>query len=337
VRLISVGKRYGLRQPWIVRDVSQEVAAGRLIRLEGPNGSGKSTLLRLIAGVLVPSAGRVTSRPHAGYVPERFPAALAFSAREYLQHMGRIHGLSPAGVRAAADEWLERLGAADYAQAPLRTLSKGMCQKVAIAQALLARPGLLVLDEAWTGLDQAARGALDVAVSERLDAGGRVLFADHDPARLAGRVDQRWQLAGGRVTVIPGGGRPGPRAGSGPTAAGAGPALQAATIEVTGLEPPSLERLARLAGVLGVAAAPAGTGKQRRAEENRLDRVRIDDAVRPLERVRVTVSAAASDAVLRELLSWDGVHVSGVGPAAEPPGPGTPRAAEAGGGADASR
>jgi ABC-2 type transport system ATP-binding protein len=104
VRLISVGKRYGLRQPWIVRDVSQEVAAGRLIRLEGPNGSGKSTLLRLIAGVLVPSAGRVTSRPHAGYVPERFPAALAFSAREHLQHMGRIHGLSPAGARATADE-----------------------------------------------------------------------------------------------------------------------------------------------------------------------------------------------------------------------------------------
>jgi hypothetical protein len=117
----------------------------------------------------------------------------------------------------------------------------------------------------------------------------------------------------------------------------AGPALQAATIEVTGLEAPSLERLARLAGVLGVASAQAGTGEPRRAEENRLDRVRIDDAVRPLERVRVTVSAAASDAVLRELLSWDGVHVSGVGPAAEPPGPGTPGAAEAAEGADASR
>ena len=101
MRLISVGKRYGLRQPWIVRDVSHEVAAGRLIRLEGPNGSGKSTLLRVIAGVLVPSAGRVTGRPHTGYVPERFPAALAFSAREYLHHMGRIHGLSPAAISAA--------------------------------------------------------------------------------------------------------------------------------------------------------------------------------------------------------------------------------------------
>ncbi len=284
MRLMTVGKRYGLRQPWIVRDVSQEVAAGRLIRVAGPNGSGKSTLLRVIAGVSVPSAGRVTGRPHAGYVPERFPPALAFSAREYLEHMGRIHGLPSAAAAAAAEEWLERLGARDYARAPLRTLSKGMCQKVAIAQALLARPGLLVLDEAWTGLDQAARGALDAAVAERLAGGGIVLFVDHDPARLADQVGEQWQLAGGRVTVVAAGASQ--PEGSGWSAAGAGPAPQTATIEVTGLEAISLDRLGRLPGVLGVAGQTAT--------------------------VRVTVSAAASDALLRELLSWDGVHVSAV-------------------------
>jgi ABC-2 type transport system ATP-binding protein len=80
-----------------------------------------------------------------------------------------------------------------------------MCQKVAIAQALLACPGLLVLDEAWTGLDQAARGALDVAVAERVAGGGAVLFVDHSAARLAGLVDERWHLAGGTVTVTSGG------------------------------------------------------------------------------------------------------------------------------------
>src|SRR6202034_1649671 len=100
---------------------------------------------------------------------------LAFSAREYLTHMSRIHGLRGAAAMAAADNWLDRLGAADYAGSPLKTLSKGMCQKVALAQALLARPGLLVLDEAWTGLDQAARGALDAAVAERLSEGCTVL------------------------------------------------------------------------------------------------------------------------------------------------------------------
>jgi len=338
VRLISVGKRYGLRQPWIVRDVSQEVAAGRLIRLEGPNGSGKSTLLRLIAGVLVPSAGRVTSRPHAGYVPERFPAALAFSAREYLQHMGRIHGLSPGTVRAATDEWLERLGAADYAQAPLRTLSKGMCQKVAIAQALLAQPGLLALDEAWTGLDQAARGVLDTAVADRLAAGGSVLFVDHDPARLAGRVDQRWQLAGGRVAVVPGGAKHGPRPESDVTESGAGPALQAATIEVTGLEAASVGRLAELAGVLEVDLHPAGAPEAGAPEAGAPEAEAPEAEADGMRRVvRVKVSAAASDGVLRELLSLDGLHVSAVGPAAEQPGPGLPRRGEAGRETEASR
>ena len=157
MRLEAVGKRYGVRQPWVVRDVSLDVAGGRLIRVEGPNGSGKSTLLRVVAGVTTASRGRVSGRPHTGYVPERFPGGLPFSGQEYLLHMARVHGLRGDAGRRRVDEWLERLGAAGYAAAPLRALSKGMCQKIAIAQALLSRPGLLVLDEAWTGLDVSAR------------------------------------------------------------------------------------------------------------------------------------------------------------------------------------
>jgi ABC-2 type transport system ATP-binding protein len=303
MRLDAVGKRYGLRQPWVVRDVTQDVAAGRLIRVEGPNGSGKSTLLRMAAGVTVPSAGRVTGRPPTGYVPERFPGGLAFSAREYLAHMSRIHGLSGAAVPAAAEEWLARLGASEYASAPLRTLSKGMCQKVVIAQALLAQPGLLVLDEAWTGLDQAARGALDAAVAQRVAAGGAVLFVDHDPARLAGRVDERWQLAGGRVAVAPGrapasermsavvadGGSTGIEGAAATRRPDAeGPGAATAIIDVTGLEPGSLAELARLPGVITTATGAAAHG---------------------VSRVRLTVVAGASDEVLRALLGWDGVHV----------------------------
>ena len=306
MRLQAVGKRYGLRQPWIVRDVSAEIAAGRLIRLEGPNGSGKSTLLRVLAGVTMPSAGKVTGRPHAGYVPERFPGGLAFSAREYLHHMGRIHGLPGPAVTQAADDWLERLGATDYARAPLKTLSKGMCQKVAIAQALLARPGLLVLDEAWTGLDQAARGALDTAVDERLGEGGTVLFVDHDPVRLAERVDERWQLGGATVTMAAGPAADRPvvlepgAEGPGARAPGSRPAPMAAIIEVTGLEAGSLVQLGALRGVLDMAA----------------DAIAADGPARKLGPVRVTVAVEASDSVLRELLSWDGVHVVTVRPGA---------------------
>jgi ABC-type multidrug transport system ATPase subunit len=283
MRLEAVGKRYGLRQPWIVRDVTREVAAGTLIRLEGRNGSGKSTLLRIAAGALLPSAGRVTGRPHAGYVPERFPTGLAFSAREYLRHLSRIHGLTgPAGL-AAVDEWLERLGAAEYAAAPLRTLSKGMCQKVAIAQALLSKPGLLLLDEAWTGLDQAARGELDTAVRERVAAGGTVMYVDHDPARLAAEVSERWQLADGEVIV---------RVGCAP-AAGSAPVGRTVIVELAGVEPGSLPRIERLPGVVSVSAA--GAARQQQA-------------------VMVTVAERHCDAVLRELLRWDGVHVQAVRP-----------------------
>jgi ABC-2 type transport system ATP-binding protein len=205
VQLEAVGKRYGLRQPWVVRGVSVDLRAGRLIRVSGRNGSGKSTLLRVVAGVSLPSAGKVTGRPHTGYVPERFPGGLPFSGREYLLHLARVHGLRGEPGRRRVEQWLERLGAAGYADQSLRSMSKGMCQKMAIAQALLPSAGLLVLDEAWTGLDQAARGELDAAVAERVAAGGIVLFVDHDPARLAGREDERWSFDGdGRVAVLAG-------------------------------------------------------------------------------------------------------------------------------------
>jgi ABC-type multidrug transport system ATPase subunit len=219
MRLEAVGKRYGLRQPWVVRDVSLDVAGGRLIRVEGPNGSGKSTLLRVVAGVTTASRGRVSGRPHTGYVPERFPGGLPFSGQEYLLHMARVHGLRGDAGRRRVDEWLERLGAAGYAAAPLRALSKGMCQKIAIAQALLSRPGLLVLDEAWTGLEM-------------------------------------------RDDVV--------------------------TIGLACLEAVGLVRLADLPGVLS--CAPAGVAG----------------------RVLLRVAQRQSDAVLRQVLGWDGVHVAGV-------------------------
>lgn len=292
MRLESVGKRYGLRHPWVIRDVSLDIPQGRLIRLEGRNGSGKSTLLRVAAGVALPSKGRVTGRPHTGYVPERFPGALPFSGREYLLHMARVHGLGDAAVPRRVDETLERLGAASYAGQPLRELSKGMCQKVAIAQALVSSPGLLVLDEAWTGLDHAARAALDAAATERAADGGIVMFVDHEQTRLAGRISERWQLDGsGRVTVVPGD----------DAEADVRPewADDVVVIELDGLGSggPAVESLP---GVLSCTGAPRAT---------------------------VRVTAAASDQVLRQVLSRDGVHVTSVRTQATA-GPGTSRGAD---------
>jgi ABC-type Mn2+/Zn2+ transport system ATPase subunit len=186
LRLEAVGRRYGLRGPWVLRHVDLELAPATLTRVEGPNGTGKSTLLRLLAGIDAPSEGRISGRPRTAYVPERFPAALPFTASGYLTHLGTVHGLSRTAAARAAGDWLERFGATAYARTPMTQLSKGSSQKVAVAQAMLAEPELLVLDEAWTGLDADARAELERAVAERTAAGGAVVFVDHDPRRLAG-------------------------------------------------------------------------------------------------------------------------------------------------------
>ncbi|WP_424918225.1 ATP-binding cassette domain-containing protein [Streptomyces sp. wa1064] len=200
MNLRGVGHRYGLRGAWVLRGVDLTLPARTLVRVEGGNGAGKSTLLRLLAGIDAPAEGRITGRrARTAYVPERFPVALPLTATGYLVHLGRIHGLRSAEAKRRAGEWLTRFGAADHARTPLAELSKGTSQKVAVAQALLAEPDLLVLDEAWTGLDTAARAELDRAVAERVAAGATVVFVDHDPRRLAGAADLTLRTGGGGV------------------------------------------------------------------------------------------------------------------------------------------
>ncbi|MFG2642168.1 ATP-binding cassette domain-containing protein [Streptomyces sp. NPDC048370] len=202
MKLEGVGRRYGPRGPWVVREVDLVLPAGALVRFTGTNGSGKSTLLRVVAGIDAPTEGRIAGRPpRTSYVPERFPVALPFTATGCLTHLGRIQGLGRAEAAARAGEWLERFGASAFAGTPLAELSKGSSQKVAVAQALLADPALIVLDEAWTGLDTAARHELDRAVRERVAAGGTAVFVDHDPRRLSGEADVVYEVEAGRVRV----------------------------------------------------------------------------------------------------------------------------------------
>ncbi|MEU8785960.1 ABC transporter ATP-binding protein [Streptomyces sp. NPDC048637] len=292
MRLDGVGRRYGVRGPWVLREVDLDVPTRALLRVEGTNGSGKSTLLRLLAGIDRPSTGRITGRPRTAYVPERFPAALPFTAAGYLTHLGRIHGLPGPTAARRATEWLERFGAAGHARTRLSELSKGTSQKVAVAQALLAEPGLLVLDEAWTGLDRSAREVLDHAVAERVADGGTVVFVDHDPQRLAGAADARYRVTDGRLLAHEG---RGPAAG---TTAAAGPRV---LIEAEGApgDLPS-DGAPHLPGAPEIASGPDGT-------------------------TRLTVPAVHSDALLRALLTarppW---HIRAVTAAPLPHGaPGT--------------
>ncbi|GAB2710555.1 ABC transporter ATP-binding protein [Kitasatospora kifunensis] len=202
LRLSGAGKRYGRASPWVLNAVDLALGPGALVRVEGANGSGKSTLLKLVAGIEPPSRGRVQVAGRRAYVPERFPPALPFDPAGYLRHLGRIQGLSTARAAERAEFWLDRFGIADRAGTPLRRLSKGTCQKVAVAQALLAEAEVLLLDEAWTGLDQAARSALDEAAVEQAAAGATVLFVDHDPTRLAGHATAAHRVEKGELMEV---------------------------------------------------------------------------------------------------------------------------------------
>ncbi|OIK27554.1 ABC transporter ATP-binding protein [Streptomyces malaysiense] len=279
LRLNAVGRRYGGRGPWVLRGVDLAIAPGTLTRVEGANGTGKSTLLRLLARLDAPSEGRVTGRPRTAYVPERFPSVLPFTAAGYLTRLGTVHGLSRGSAARAAAAWLERFGAAAYAGTPMARLSKGGSQKVAVAQALLADPELLVLDEAWTGLDAEARDELERAVAERTAAGGAVVFVDHDPRRLAGAPDATYTLVDGGLKARTGG-------------------------DGTGLGP---HTVVVVRGAAGARLPPDAARLVSTAEETDSGRHRL------------TVPASRSDVLLRTLLAarppW---HVVSVAPPLDP-------------------
>lgn len=213
VELTAVNKRYGGGPPVLV-DVDLTVEPGAVVAVAGGNGSGKSTLLRILAGLSRPTSGTVSGRPPVvGYVPERFPAGSRMPAGAYLAHMGRIRGLSAGAAAARAAELLGELrlvgagragdddaGAAG-ARTPLRELSKGNAQKVAVAQALLVRPDLLVLDEPWSGLDASAHDVLAELIGRVARQGGSVVFTDHREAVRRTVASAVWELADGRLSA----------------------------------------------------------------------------------------------------------------------------------------
>lgn len=158
-----VTKRYGGIAA--VRDVSLQVAQGEVLGLLGPNGSGKTTLLRMLTGYLSPSSGRIRVAGHdtmraamaarrcVGYVPEAIPLYSHMRVREFLTFMARLRGLPRHATAAAIGETAERLSLTDALAAPIRTLSRGFRQRVAIAQALVHAPDVVILDEPTNGLD----------------------------------------------------------------------------------------------------------------------------------------------------------------------------------------
>jgi len=148
-----------------VRGVTLDVHRGEVLGLLGPNGSGKTTLLRMLTGYLAPTSGRVLvaghdtvrapieARRRIGYVPESVPLYSNMRVREFLTFMARLRGVSAGRLRRALEDVSERLGVAEVMDARIGTLSRGYRQRVALAQALVHEPDVVVLDEPTNGLD----------------------------------------------------------------------------------------------------------------------------------------------------------------------------------------
>ncbi|GAB3958453.1 ABC transporter ATP-binding protein [Micromonospora vulcania] len=186
LRLDGVDRSFGDRQ--VLKNVSFEVAAGRMTGFVGANGAGKTTTMRIILGVLAPDAGEVSwggtpltrqDRRRFGYMPEERGLYPKMTTREQVTYLGRLHGLDAPAARRATDALLERVGLAERGDDLLETLSLGNQQRAQIAAALVHDPEVLVLDEPFSGLDPLAVDTVVAVLRERAAAGVPVLFSSH--------------------------------------------------------------------------------------------------------------------------------------------------------------
>lgn len=213
LRVEHLQKTY--RGHWLIdstralEDVSFEVSTGETVGLLGPNGAGKTTTFKAVTGLIRPSSGRVElfgrpprdprARERLGFLPENAYFYDFLTGEEFVDLAARLAGV-PSSVRAGrVRETMDRSGLGDARRRRIRTYSKGMKQRVGIAQALVAEPALVILDEPMTGLDPIGRREVRDVIGSLADEGTGVIFSTHVLQDVELTCDRVVILAAGRV------------------------------------------------------------------------------------------------------------------------------------------
>jgi ABC-2 type transport system ATP-binding protein len=211
IRVDNLSHRYGDRAA--LSNISFETKKGEIFGLLGPNGGGKSTLFRILATMMTPTGGTASIagcdvvrdaarvRRLVGVVFQTHSLDKALTVEENLRAQGHLHGLSGARLRERMDSAMERLGLGERRKDLVEALSGGLRRRVEIAKALLHRPEVLLMDEASTGLDPAARRDVSLHIERlRENDGVTVLLTTHI-LEEAGRCDRLALLHNGRIVA----------------------------------------------------------------------------------------------------------------------------------------
>jgi ABC-2 type transport system ATP-binding protein len=186
VELVGVTKAY--EQKIAVNNLSLSIEAGQMFGLLGPNGAGKTSSIRMIIGITIPDKGSVslfdkpfdrTSLQRVGYLPEERGLYKKMKVLEQLVFFGELHGLTPAEARKRAVVWATRLEIDDVLLKKTEELSKGMQQKIQFISSLLHDPGLIIMDEPFSGLDPVNAVLLERTLLELKDEGKAIVFSTH--------------------------------------------------------------------------------------------------------------------------------------------------------------
>ena len=207
LELKGVTKRFGSRQA--LSSVDLHLPEGSSLGLLGPNGAGKTTLLRLILGLASPTEGRIQlqgldpdrseSRQGVGYLPERVLLPGRLSVRHFLEVHARLAGLEGEAVKEEISRVTDLVGISDRLKEPISTLSKGLAQRVGFAQAFLARPRILLLDEPSSGLDPIGMREVRGWIQAVREQGCSVLMSSHLLSEVERVCDRVAILHEGRV------------------------------------------------------------------------------------------------------------------------------------------